>query len=168
MSENGNGEDERESGTPPKDDRNWGFHLEAGLRPLSDLLGGLVEVDAHTVPPPSEDPVEWTDVDESEALRPREQPEPRRKRTRRVRKTSSDQCLIDTHLTDSELVVTADVPGASKDDISVGRNPKTNDLVISRDGSVVGRVDIPWESPEVTKVWFNNGVLEVRVRPDGG
>ncbi|WP_255169387.1 Hsp20/alpha crystallin family protein [Natrononativus amylolyticus] len=168
MSNNGNGDDEQESETPPEDDRGRGFHLEAGLRPLSDLLGSLVEVDARTVPPPSADPVEWTNVDENEPPRPRERSEPRRKRTRRVRRTSSDQCLLDTRRTDGVLVVTADVPGASKDDISVGRNPRTNELVISKEGSVVGRVDLPWESPEVTKVWFNNGVLEVHVRSDGG
>ncbi|WP_290812990.1 Hsp20/alpha crystallin family protein [Halovivax sp.] len=163
MSNGENGADDGESDRDTNEDRRRGFHFEAGLRPLSDLLGNLVEVDASEAPPPSEDAVEWDDV-RPESDRGRSEPE--RKRTTRVRKSSAEQCLIDTRLDDDEFVVNADVPGASKDDVSVGMNPSTDQLVISRGGSVVGRVDLPWKSAEATNVWFNNGVLEVRLRSD--
>ena len=145
--------------------RSRGFHLEAGLRPLSELLGNLIEVNVSESPPPPSDPVAWETVDEGRVDR-ESRGENRRKRTKRVRKTRSDACLIDTHFEDEEFVVTADVPGSSKDDLSVGIDPRTNTLVISKDGTVLERVDLPWESPETTNVWFNNGVLEVRMRPN--
>ncbi|QLG63941.1 Hsp20/alpha crystallin family protein [Halorarum salinum] len=73
--------------------------------------------------------------------------------------------MFDARFDDDEFVVTADVPGTSKDDLSIGIDPKTNDLVIGKNGTVLERVSLPWQSPEATRVWFNNGVLEVRVRP---
>ncbi|WP_246308116.1 Hsp20/alpha crystallin family protein [Halorarum salinum] len=123
-------------------------------------------------PPPAEDPVDRATVDESESDtqrgdvdRRRSGNGPRRRRTRRVRKAGSDGCLFDARFDDDEFVVTADVPGTSKDDLSIGIDPKTNDLVIGKNGTVLERVSLPWQSPEATRVWFNNGVLEVRVRP---
>ena len=159
-------DDERAVDEPDRDtndDRRRGFRLEAGLRPLSDLLGSLVEVEAREVPPP-EETVEWQDVEYSDEERRHDESETERKRTKRVRKSSAEQCLIDTRFDDDEFVVNADIPGASKDDVSVGMNPSTDQLVISRGASVVGRVDLPWESTEATNVWFNNGVLEVRLQ----
>lgn len=162
---NGNGRDEGDPGTAAGDDRRRGFHLEAGLRPLSDLLGSLIEVNLSDAPPPSGETVEWDDVDE--ATERREEPESQQKRTRRVYEHPSGACLIDTRLAGDEFVVTADIPGSTKDDISVGLAPGSSELVISRDGTIIGRVDIPWRSSEPTKVWFNNGVLEVHLRPKG-
>ena len=75
------------------------------------------------------------------------------------------ESLVDTRVEDDEFIVTADIPDTTRDDLSVGIHPRTNTLVIGRDGSVLRRVDIPWLSPEATRVWFHNGVLEVRLQP---
>lgn len=163
-------ENGREERTPEKstiDEQRRGFHLEAGLRPLSDLLGNLVEVNMSNAPPPptaTEETGEWSETDETEGDHHRTESKPERKRTKHVRTSTTDQCLIDTRLSNGELTIMVDIPGAKKDDISIGRNPRTNKLVISKDGTVIGRVDLPWESPKTTKVWFNNGVLEIRMR----
>ncbi|MFC4439134.1 MULTISPECIES: Hsp20/alpha crystallin family protein [Natrialbaceae] len=85
-------------------------------------------------------------------------------RGNRAREPASDDCLIDTRF-DDEFIVIADIPGVSKDDLSVGINPKTNTLVISKVGIVLERIPLPWQPTEATTVRFNNGVLEVRVRP---
>jgi HSP20 family molecular chaperone IbpA len=168
-------EDEPNDQHPEKsatDEQPRGFHLEAGLRPLSDLLGNLIEVDMTNPPPPSGttgETVEWanTDTDIDEPGRDHQTREPKSERTRpdQVRESTTDECLIDTRLADDELIITADIPGARKDELSLGRNPRTNKLVISKNKSVIGRVKLPWESPTTTKVWFNNGVLEVRMQP---
>lgn len=167
--EDENGQDERKTEKSTRGEQHRGFHLEAGLRLLSDLLGDLVEVNISNAPPPpekTEEAVEWANTDETgvELQRSESTSESKRKRTKHVRESPAEQCLIDTRLTDSELTITADIPGAKKDDISVGRNPRTNKLVISMDGTVIGHIDLPWESPEATKVRFNNGVLEIRMR----
>lgn len=85
--------------------------------------------------------------------------------TERGRGSASDDHLIDTRRRDDEFVVVADVPGASVDDLSAGIDRRSNELVIGRNGDVLGRVDLPWESAEAVAVLFNNGVLGVRLRP---
>jgi HSP20 family molecular chaperone IbpA len=172
--ENEDGQNDQHSEKSATDEHPRGFHLEAGLRPLSDLLGNLVEVNMSNAPPPSTAPgetVEWadtdtdTDTDEPGVDRHGHDSESGQTRTDQVRESTTGECLIDTRLADDELIITADIPGARKDEISLGRNPRTNKLVISKDGTVVGRVKLPWKSPETTKVWFNNGVLEIRMQP---
>lgn len=158
-------EDEPERQEHGSEDDSRGFHLEAGLRPLSDLLGSLAEVNVSDSPPPPADPEGWTAGDERD--RQLETDDPSRTRTKRIRGAESAECHVDTRIEDNEFVITADIPGASKDDISVGINPKTNTLVISTDETVLTRVDLPGHSPETTNVWFNNGVLEVRLRSAG-
>lgn len=79
--------------------------------------------------------------------------------------SESGEHLVDTRRHDDEFVVTADIPGVTMDDLSVGIRRRTNDLLISREGSVLERIDIPWASPEATRVWLNNGVLVVRLQP---
>lgn len=143
-------------------DRSRGFHFEAGLRPLSDLLGNLVEVTVGEAPPP-DDPVDWEAIEEPDD-------EPRRTdesadRSERASDVARDAALIDSRFEDESGVVVVDVPGASKDDLSVGIDPRTCDLVIGLEGTVLERVRLPWESAEATRVWFNNGVLEVDLRP---
>ena len=162
--------DEATADDPPgdADDRSGsrGFHLEAGLRPLKDLLGNLVEVTVTDAPPPPDETADWSSVedssrrplDESDRTPPAERPSP-------DRSSADAEYLVDTRRENGEFVVTADVPGASKSDLSVGIDPRTNELVIGVDGTVVERVDPPWRSVEASKVWFNNGVLEVGLRP---
>ncbi|MDL5362496.1 Hsp20/alpha crystallin family protein [Halalkalicoccus sp. NIPERK01] len=167
MSDEGTDEgDEAESKKSATDERTGGalrgFRLEAGLRPLTDLLGSLIEVNVSDAPVRSQEP-----NDESEPIHRSTADEPRSNRTKRVRSTGSEngECFVDTRWIDDEYLVTADVPGASKDDLSVGIDPRTNELVIGRDGSALERVDLPWASAEATTVRFNNGVLAVRLRP---
>lgn len=77
---------------------------------------------------------------------------------------AADDGLIDTRRTDDELVVVADVNRTSTDEVTVGIDPGASELVIGKRGRVLGRVDVPWESTE-RSAQFNNGVLEVRLRP---
>jgi HSP20 family molecular chaperone IbpA len=63
-----------------------------------------------------------------------------------------------------ELVVIADLPAVSPDEVEVGT---TNDaLEIRVDGTVVESVPLDWDGAAVTDVTFTNQVLEVRVTPD--
>lgn len=140
------------------DDRASGFHLEVGLRSLSGLLGDLLEVSARNSPPPN-NPVDWSSVDAAD----RDQRGPS-ERERRARDRADEDYLVESRTEGDEFVVHADIPGATKDELSVGIHPRTNDLVIGRDGHVIERVQIPWASHEATNVLFNNGVLEVRLR----
>lgn len=82
-----------------------------------------------------------------------------------VRKTRAETYLLDTRFEGDEFVVIADIPGASKDDLSVGISHSTTKLVIKKDGRVLERVPLPWDSVEATRIWDNNGILDVRVRP---
>lgn len=148
------------------EDRSRVFQLKAGLRPLSKLLGTLIEVNV-IKPPSSVDSENWTAVDQRDVDQQRHESRTERKRTKRVRKAGSDRCLIGTRFDDDEFVVTADILGTSEDELSVGINPETNHLVIGKDGTVLERVSLPWQTVETTRVWFNNGVLEVRVRSTG-
>ena len=147
--------DDSDSRGSEVDDRAAGIRLEVGLRSLTDLLGDLVEVAASGSPPPPERHSGRSTVDENVR--------DRRRRTR-VGDTTSEEHLVETHFDDDEFVVTADIPGATKDDLSVGIDRTTNELVIAKDGTVRERVDLPWPSPEATRVWFNNGILEIRLR----
>jgi HSP20 family molecular chaperone IbpA len=132
--------------------------LQAGLRSLSEGLGSIVGEDAKRSskgPPRSRPPTEANQKQPTDSSE--------RKRTR---KSESIDCLIDTRLDDSEFVIVADLPGANKDDLTAGINPRTNELVIKKTGTTVGRVELPWTSSEMQKAWFKNGVLEVYVRSD--
>jgi HSP20 family molecular chaperone IbpA len=75
-----------------------------------------------------------------------------------------DDCLIDVRF-DDEFIIVADIPGANKSDLSVGIDSKAKILVIWMNETVLGRVTLPWNSVDTTAVWFNNGVLEVRLQP---
>lgn len=169
------GEDDDDSDRPPDDEQtdSNGFHLEAGLRPLSDILGNLFEVTVTDVPPPPSEPTDQSAPEDETRRRFEDEPQQSpdhdrtsRPRTKRRRAPSSDEYLIDTRREDGEFVVTADIPGANVDDLSVGIDPVTNELVIGLNGSVLDRVDPPWRSIEATRVRFRNSILEVRLRPD--
>ncbi|WP_312911988.1 Hsp20/alpha crystallin family protein [Natronosalvus caseinilyticus] len=155
-------DDSNDPNSSESEDRPRAFRLRAGLRSLSTLLGNLVEVSVDESPPPVNS-ANRTTVEGGGEYRRRQEDQPERTRVKRVRKTTADH-LIDTRLDGDEFLVTADVPGASKDDLSVGIDSSTNQLVIGREGTVLERVEIPWRSPETTEAWFNNGVLEIRVR----
>ncbi|MFC4543931.1 Hsp20/alpha crystallin family protein [Halosolutus amylolyticus] len=164
-------DDSSADGTPDDgDDRTGagGFRFEAGLRSLTDLLDALVDVTVtDALPPPAEradrstdprgrsgdDPGRASDGDRSNGFH-----------TTGRRPTPAAEHLVDSRRADGEFVVTADVPGASRDDLSVRIDPRTSELVITVSGTVLERVATPWRSVEATRVRFNNGVLEVRLR----
>lgn len=141
------------------------LHLEVGLRPITDLLGSLVDIGVGGGSPPPRDAVDWTTVEERRGDRKRGGTTSARDRSRRVGETGDGEYLLDTRFDGDEFVVTADLPGASRDDLTVGIDPDENALVIKRDGTELERIALPWESVEAERVLFNNGVLEARMRP---
>jgi HSP20 family molecular chaperone IbpA len=156
--------DEVDVEVPEEGDRSRGFRLGLGLQPLSDLLGSLIEINVSELPPP-ENTADRTANKETNEGRYSTEADQRRNHTDQDRISAPKQCRIDARVDDDVLVIVADIPGATEDDISVGIDRSTNKFVIVRNDAVVGRVEIPWESPDVTHAWFNNGVLEVRVQP---
>jgi HSP20 family molecular chaperone IbpA len=135
--------------------------LQAGLQSLSEGLQNVVGEDAKRSsrgPPRSRPPTQRTRTNQTQSA-------DSSKRTRK-RKYESTECLIDTRLDDGEFVVVADLPGANKDDLTAGINPRTNELVIKKTDTTVGRVELPWTSSEMRKAWFKNGILEVYIRSD--
>jgi HSP20 family molecular chaperone IbpA len=64
-----------------------------------------------------------------------------------------------------ELVVIADLPAVSPDEVEVGTTDDA--LEIRVDGPVVESVPLDWDGAAVTDVTFTNQVLEVRVTSDG-
>ncbi|WP_293031406.1 gas vesicle protein GvpH [Natronococcus sp.] len=135
--------------------------LQARLRSLSERLESVVgeEAKRSSRGPPRSRP----STRRTEANRKQRTDSSRRKR---ARKSESTECLIDTRLDGDEFVVVADLPGANKDDLTAGINPETNELVIKKTDTTVGRVELPWASSEMQKAWFKNGVLEVYIRSD--
>ena len=146
----GNNEQFSDGERPP------GIRLEVGLRPLSDLLKGLVEVNRSDLT--TENRIENTSVNDGRRGQSRTSPDT-------ASDSPSDRDRIDTRISNDEFIVVADLPGAEVDELSVGIDPRLNELVISRNDAVVGRIGIPWEVPEATQVRFNNGILEVHLRP---
>jgi HSP20 family molecular chaperone IbpA len=133
--------------------------LQAGLRSLSEGLGNLVGEDAKRSsrgPPRSRPPTQRPQATQNQRTA-----STKRKQTR---KSESAECLIDTRLDDNKFIVVADLPGANKDDLTAGINSRTNELVIKKTGTTVGRVELPWTSSEMQKAWFKNGILEVYIR----
>lgn len=163
MSEDDPTEHDDEDEESRDEPRARGFRLEAGLRSLTGLLGNLIEVSAEKSRPPPDQPVDWSTVDNEYRGPHRRDTASSRRRRSRSSGDDSDAALVETRIEDDEFVVHADIPDATKDDLSVGINPRTNDLVIGRNDRVIERIGIPWTSHEATNVWFNNGVLEVRI-----
>ncbi|WP_227378519.1 gas vesicle protein GvpH [Haladaptatus halobius] len=163
--EDRNEEDEVDVEIPEEGERSRGFRLGLGLQPLSDLLGSLIEINVHDLPPP-ESATDRTTSDEQNRKQHRTEADRRRKHSYPERTSAAKQCRIDARITDDELLIVADLPGVTEDDLSVGIERSTNKLVIGRGEVVVGRVELPWESSKVTHAQFNNGVLEMHVRPE--
>lgn len=165
--ENERGDSERETSghnrqqTDPSLARAIESSLQAGLRSLSEGLENLVGEDAKRSsrgPPRSRPPAQRTQANQKQRTDSSER--------KQARKSESTDCLIDTRLDDGEFVVVADLPGATKDDLTAGINPSTNELIIKKTDTTVGRVELPWTSSEMRKAWFKNGVLEVYVQSD--
>ena len=135
-----------------------------GLPSLTGLLGSLLDVSVRTSRPSSASRL-GRSPSRPGIGRHRRSGGPNQERRTRVRTSESDDHLVETRFDGDTFVVNADLPGATTEDLSVGIDERTNALVIAREGAVRERVALPWSSPEATRVWLNNGVLEVRLRP---
>lgn len=136
--------------------------INVGIGSLTDLLGSVIDVRGAA---PS-DRGEWQVVDETEGT------DPDATSSHSVPETTpaidfEDEYLIDTHQTEDEFVVIAELPGVSEDDLSVGIDVRSNEFVIAADGRAIDRIPLPWSSTDAAKVLFNNGILEARLRPAG-
>lgn len=78
--------------------------------------------------------------------------------------TAAGEYHVRTQIDGDEFVVVADLLGASMEEVAAGLTPAGDELVVQHEGETVARVDLPWDSATVTRAWFNNGVLEIRVR----
>lgn len=78
---------------------------------------------------------------------------------------SDDDYHVDSHRTEDDLTVVADLAGADRSDVTTGIDPDRNELVVGVDDRVAGRVDLPWDPVEVADSTYNNGILQVRLRP---
>ncbi|WP_254542771.1 gas vesicle protein GvpH [Halomarina pelagica] len=142
-------------------ERETGFRLEIGLGPITDLLGGLVDVDVSR-------------LEEGERRHPAERGE-RHGVSRRpsspadeAEPAASGDYHVQTYRSEGELTVVADLPGVDEDDLLVGLDERSNDLVVAVHDRVVERISLPWSDVVVPRVRFNNGVLDVCIRPATG
>ena len=135
-----------------------------GMRPLTGLLGSLLDISVRTPRLQSRTRVGTSPAGHRVDRHLRRRGPNRARRTREQTHEPGD-ALVETRFEGDTFVVNADLPGATTEDLSVGINARTNALVIARSGTVCERVALPWRSPEATRVWLNNGVLEVRLRP---
>lgn len=117
------------------------LHLNVGFQSITDLLDGLDAAGDRSDPSPA--PSAGSEAAGREGM----------------------DYVVETTRFEDEFVVTADLPGTDESDVNVSIDLGTNELVIATDGGVVERVPLPWAPTEATKVWFNNGVLEVRLVP---
>lgn len=151
---------ERRSGAGSTPSNVVDLDINVGIGPLTKLLGGVIDVSTAS---PS-DRGEWQVVDESEGA-DRDASSHRSFPDTEPAIDFEDEYLVDTHRTDDEFVVTAELPGVSEDDLSVGIDVRSNEFVIAADGRSIERIALPWSSTVAAKVLFNNGVLEVRLKP---
>lgn len=142
-----------------------GFDAGVGLDVFSGLLGKLLDLNSHSSPGTPMSPGHRGTPGFRRRRRQHTDDTSSPERTEGDGSSESGDHLVDTRRHEDEFVVTADIPGVTMDDLSVGIRRRTNDLLISREGSVLERIDIPWASPEATRVWLNNGVLVVRLQP---
>jgi HSP20 family molecular chaperone IbpA len=160
--------------------------LNVGIQPLTDLLGGVLGASA------SSHRGEWQPVDDvgrrgdhadsqaPGAGRRARDADRRADDARSVDRDGrsdaldaprdesvevADDFLVETHRDGDEFVVTAELPGVDEEDLSVGIDVRSNDFVVAADGRTIDRVDLPWPTTDAARVWYNNGVLEARLRP---
>lgn len=83
-----------------------------------------------------------------------------------MHRSAAEKDLLDTRFVDDQYVITVDIPDARKDNLVAGIDRNTNKIVIKKNERVLERIPLLWDSVEPTRVWFHNGLLEVRVQSD--
>lgn len=150
-----------------------GIRLDIGLTSVTDLVNSLLDAD---VSRPTQDHPRRRPDGPGKVGRKRDEPPPSPgdaggasdEEGTPSETVQTDTYHVRTYEGDGELTVVADLPGVNEEDLSVGLT-KGDDLLVAVDGTPVDRITLPWDPMVITKVWFNNGVLEVVVRPiDGG
>lgn len=68
---------------------------------------------------------------------------------------------------DDELLVVADLPDVSADELNAGIDTDTDELVIEVDNRTVDRLALPWPV-EAVDSRFRHGILELRFTPEHG
>lgn len=147
-----------------------GIRLDIGLTSVTDLVNSLLDADASR---PTQDHPRRRPDGPGKVGRKRDDPPPSpgdagigdAEPEDAAGAAETDKYHVRTHESDDELTVVADLPGVDEEDLSVGLTDGEDILVIAVDGTPVDRVTLPWDPVAITKVWFNNGVLEVVVRP---
>ncbi|MFC6824020.1 gas vesicle protein GvpH [Halopelagius fulvigenes] len=158
------------------DDRD-GVSLGAGLRALTDLLSalgkrnrksgsGLFDTDRSSVEYRYSVESGLGDGPEHErSTRDSLGRTPRKERPRTKRRTNADLPSAVSHDEDV-AVVTVDLRDFDPDDVTVGLDG--DELVVAVDGSQVDRIPVDVPPDRNTTARLNNGVLQVRIEPEGG
>lgn len=162
-------DDDEESG---EDNGRFGIDIGIGVRTIADILRELDDRGSVSGSGRRGD-VEYG-YSAGTGLGPRPSDGRERDRPSRPRKKrswpaeSDDDHLVESRREGDELVVTADLPGVSAEDLVLGLDDDADELVLGVDGRAIERVPLPWEEVGVADASYNNHVLVVRVRKDDG
>lgn len=163
-------DDERPPADASDRDGFTGIRLDVGLTAVTDLVDSLLDADVSR--PTQDQPRRRPDGPGKVGRKRDDHVSPARDADAAPDAGESTEESVDTdefHVrtdeSDDALTVVADLPGISEDDLSVGLAGDGDALVVAVHDQVVDRVSLPWDPVAVTRVWFNNGVLEVVVRP---
>lgn len=168
---NSDDDDDEESG----DDRGgFGIDIGIGVRTIADILRELDDRDRVSGSGRRGDVEYGYSAGTGVGPRPSDESDRDRERPSRPRKKrswpaeSDDDHLVETRREGDELVVTADLPGVSAEDLVIGLDDDADELVLGADGRAIERVPLPWEEVGVADASYNNHVLVVRIRKDDG
>lgn len=78
----------------------------------------------------------------------------------------TDEYLVDVRYDegDDEMLVVADLPDVSVEDLTVGIDRDTNELVVGVENRPLERLELPWPVAEADSQ-YHHGVLELRFTP---
>jgi HSP20 family molecular chaperone IbpA len=66
---------------------------------------------------------------------------------------------------DGEIVIVADLPAVSAEDVAVHTNDESRTVEITVKGETVESIPMEWNEASITKMNFENQILEVHVQP---
>lgn len=136
--------------------------LDVALEPVTDTLGELVSVD-NTPPAPGR-----TGPGRTPRLKGSAESRSSRDGTGAKSLASnipSDDYRVESQRTSDEIVVTAELPDVTADELFVGLDKEKQSLVVAVNGAVIAREFYPWEMVEVSSTCFDAPDLEVRLEP---